>query len=90
MNNREFPKVVLNFGGEGHIPVLKKPKWKYRKKDPKDWKHYKRPVYCCELDKTFNSITDAAKELNICEVGIGQCASGKIRKTRKLTFKYLD
>ena len=35
MNNREFPKVVLNFGGEGHIPVLKKTKMEIQKKRSK-------------------------------------------------------
>ena len=80
----------LSFGGEGKAPIKRNLKPKYKKKAQEDWQHKKRPVYCKELNQTFKSIAEAAEKLGVCKVGIGQAASGKIKKTRKLSFSYAD
>lgn len=37
----------------------------------------KRKVYCVELDKVFNSATEASEELNLDITSIGRCCKGK-------------
>lgn len=36
-----------------------------------------KPIYCIELDRTFNSISQAARELNLKLGNIGSCLTGR-------------
>lgn len=49
----------------------------------------KRPVYCIELQRVFDSIQEAALELDLHEKCIWRCCNGLQKKTKKLySFKY--
>ncbi len=47
-------------------------------------------VYCIELDKTFNSITEAGDELNIDYSGISKVCKGKSKTCGKYHWKYVE
>lgn len=49
-----------------------------------------KPVYCVELDRTFNSITEAAEELNLSVAAISMCCHGKIKTSGKLHWKFIE
>lgn len=51
---------------------------------------HKRPVQCIELDLVFNSIKEAALELDLHEKCIWRCCNNLQKKTDKLSFKYYD
>ena len=61
------------------------------KKGERSKAHYKIivPVYCVELDKTFDSITIAEKELNISH-HIWDCLKGKRNKCGGYHWKYVE
>lgn len=48
------------------------------------------PIYCPELNKTFVSISAAAKELNLSDGNICQVVHGKAKTTRGYSFIKLD
>ena len=49
-----------------------------------------KAVYCIELNRTFKSQTDAAKELGISQGNISSCLTGKIKTTGGYHFKFAD
>lgn len=55
------------------------------------WKeHRKQCVYCIELNKTYESIKQAAKELGLYSSNICLCCKNSQRKTGNYHFKYLE
>lgn len=46
------------------------------------------PVFCIELNKTFSSIKEAAKELNLKSANICHCCKGRLHKTGGYHFRY--
>ena len=51
---------------------------------------YKRRVYCVELDKTYNSIKGASKELNINQGNINEVCRGRRKTAGGYHWKYTD
>lgn len=47
-----------------------------------------KAVYCVELDKTFESMTAAARELGLEVSSISACCRGKLKTTGKKHFRY--
>lgn len=72
-------KEAWNKGKEGlkgeENPMYGKHHTEETKKKISDAK--KRKVYCVELDKVFNSMTEAGEELNLDITSIGRCCKGK-------------
>jgi len=50
----------------------------------------KKRIICLNNNKTYNSIVEAAKELNLDAIHIGRVCKGKNIQTRGYKFKYLD
>lgn len=52
---------------------------------------FKKSIYCPELDKQFESISKASKELNLKIMSISSIINGRTKKTRNgLTFKLIE
>lgn len=49
----------------------------------------KKPVLCIELNKVFESATDAARELQLDQGSICKCCRGKLKTTGKYHWKYI-
>lgn len=49
-----------------------------------------KQVYCVELDKTYNSLLEAANELNLDSGSICKCCKGKLKKTKGYHFEYAE
>lgn len=47
-----------------------------------------KPVYCIELDKTFDSSHAAARELGLIQQSITKCCTGKYKTTGGFHFRY--
>ena len=47
------------------------------------------PVYCVELDKTFISIREAARELGIDNSCIAKCCKGKVKTYKGYHWEYI-
>lgn len=60
-----------------------------REKVGKGW-FKPKPIYCVELNKIFNSITEASKELDIHNSCISKVCKGKQKQTNGYTFYYID
>ena len=50
----------------------------------------RKQIYCIDLDKIFNSITEASKELEIDASSITRCCQGKYKQIKGYHFKYLN
>ena len=48
----------------------------------------KKPVYCVELDRTFDSVSEAAKEIGAPQPAISFCVTGKQKTARGYHFRY--
>ena len=48
------------------------------------------PIYCVELDKTFKSQTEAAKELGLDNRNINKCCKGKVKTHSGYHFRYAE
>lgn len=53
-------------------------------------KRISKPVYCKELNKIFNSISEAAKELNLDTGSISRVCQGKFSQTGGYHFQYKE
>lgn len=51
---------------------------------------FKKPVYCVELDRTFASASDAARELGICRASISSCCCGGAQTAGKLHWRFIE
>lgn len=49
-----------------------------------------KKVYCCELDQTFNSISEAERETGIWHQSIGRCCKGRQQTAGKMHWKYVE
>lgn len=49
----------------------------------------RKQIYCIDLDKIFNSITEASKELEIDASSITRCCQGKYKQIKGYHFKYM-
>lgn len=49
-----------------------------------------KAVYCVELDKTFPSLIQAARELSVYGEGIGECCRGKQKTAYGYHWQYAD
>ena len=49
-----------------------------------------KPVFCEELNKTFDCITRAGEELGICVSSIRSVCKGKLKTAGKLHWRYAD
>ena len=49
-----------------------------------------KAVYCIELNKTFKSQTEAAKELGINQGNVSSCCAGKLKTTGGYHFRFVD
>ena len=50
----------------------------------------KRPILCVELNKVYESIMDASRELNLFPGDIGQVCKGNHKTCGGYTFRYLE
>ena len=48
----------------------------------------KKPVYCVELDKVFESTNQAARELGLDQGSISKCCNGKVKTCGKKHFRF--
>ena len=48
----------------------------------------KKPVYCVELDRVFDSTCQAAKELKLDQGSISKCCNGKLKTCGKKHFRF--
>ena len=78
----EEPKNILRkkCSGWHHTEEAKR---KIREKNEK-------PVYCFETDKTYRSLSDAGKELNIKPCYISSVCKGKNKTVKGLHFKFAE
>ena len=49
----------------------------------------KKPIYCVELNRIFDSQTDAARELGLWQGNIGKCLLGKQKTTGGYHFQFV-
>ena len=49
-----------------------------------------KPVYCIELDRTFKSQVEAARELGINQGNISSCLTGKLKTVGGYHFRYAE
>ena len=49
-----------------------------------------KPVYCVELDKTFDSSHAAARELGLHQSSINRCCNGKLKTTGGFHWRYQE
>ena len=49
-----------------------------------------KKVYCVELDKVFNSLTEAAKETNTNVSGISNCLKGRYKTSGGYHWGYAE
>lgn len=81
---------------KGYIPWNKGKKMKIEQYEKRKETMFKKgmkprvvmPVFCIELNKTFSSIKEAAKELNLKSSNICHCCKGRLHKTGGYHFKY--
>lgn len=51
---------------------------------------HKKPIYCIELDKTWDCIKDCSEELGLYATSITQVCKGKLNQTKGYHFRYLE
>lgn len=61
-----------------------------KKKMSEAKKHISKKVYCIELDKVFNSITEVSKELNINKGSISKVCRGIYKQIKGYHFIYYE
>ena len=62
----------------------------YGSRNEKAGKALSKPVYCEELNKTFDGVRAAARELGLDQSRIGKCCTGKQKTTGGLHFRYAN
>lgn len=50
----------------------------------------KKPVYCVELNKTFNSLKEAAEELKLWANNISNCLTGRFKTCGGYHWRYVN
>jgi len=49
----------------------------------------KKPIYCKEINKSFDSVTQASRELDLKQGDISNVLTGRQKSTKQYTFTYL-
>ena len=62
----------------------------YGSHNEKSAKSRGKPVYCVELNRTFESAYAAARELDLHQSSINRCCTGKQKTTGGLHFRYAN
>lgn len=70
--------------------ISRKDNLNYGTRNQRIGKALSKPVYCEELQREFESITAAAKELNINTCGISKCCNGKAKTAGKYHWRFVD
>lgn len=52
--------------------------------------HTKKQVYCLELDKVFEGVNIASKELSLHQSSITECCQGKRKTTGGYHFQFVN
>lgn len=52
--------------------------------------HKKKAVYCLELDKVFEGVRIAARELSLSDDSISKCCNGKLKTTGGYHFQFVN
>ena len=60
----------------------------YGRSKEKAGKALSKPVFCVELNKTFDGVRAAARELGLDQSRIGKCCTGKQKTTGGFHFRY--
>ena len=60
----------------------------YGSHNEKSAKSRSKPVYCEELNRTFESIAVAARELGLYSGNISKCCTGKLKTTGGYHWRY--
>ena len=60
----------------------------YGSRNEKAGKALSKPVFCVELNKTFDGVRAAARELGLDQSRIGKCCTGKQKTTGGFHFRY--
>ena len=77
-------KLSLAKKGKPHAPCSEETKRKISAK------HKKKPVYCYETDKVYESIQNCAKELNIDATSVCAVCKGKHKTVKNYHLTYYD
>ena len=62
----------------------------YGSRTQKSAKNRSKPVYCEELNKTFDGASAAARELNLYQSNITQCCKGKLKTAGGYHWRYQE
>ena len=90
---RKLPEYVKNKISEslkGHYISEETKKKISQSLKAKNMKVNEKPVYCFETDKTYRSLSDAGKELNIKPCYISSVCKGKNKTVKGLHFKFAE
>ena len=90
---RKLPEYVKNKISEslkGHYISEETKKKISQSIKKKNMNGNEKPVYCFETDKTYRSLSDAGKELNIKPCYISSVCKGKNKTVKGLHFKFAE
>ena len=90
---RKLPEYVKNKISEslkGHYISEETKKKISQSLKVKNMNGNEKPVYCFETDKTYRSLSDAGKELNIKPCYISSVCKGKNKTVKGLHFKFAE
>ena len=90
---RKMPEYVKNKISEslkGHYISEETKKKISQSLKVKNMNGNEKPVYCFETDKTYRSLSDAGKELNIKPCYISSVCKGKNKTVKGLHFKFAE
>ena len=90
---RKMPEYVKNKISEslkGHYISEETKKKISQSLKAKNMNGNEKPVYCSETDKTYRSLSDAGKELNIKPCYISSVCKGKNKTVKGLHFKFAE
>ena len=90
---RKLPEYVKNKISEslkGHYISEETKKKISQSLKAKNMNGNEKPVYCFETDKTYRSLSDAGKELNIKPCYISSVCKGKNKTVKGLHFKFAE
>lgn len=81
---KEHKQKLSEAAKKRHTPCSEQAKENIRKVS------HKKPVYCEELDKVFESVQECARQLNLYATNISKVCRGIIHTTGEYHFKYYD
>ena len=81
---KEHKQKLSEAAKKRHTPCSEQAKENIRKAS------HKKPIYCEELDKVFESVQECARQLNLYATNISKVCKGIIHTTGGYHFKYYD